>query len=174
MILAPNLWFGEKSDRQPRSTSGGCSSPPTLSTWSVPPTWVCTCAVLHPRINHLFDPLIKLPWFPLQELLLWRKGSLYEQFRNKLKSNTGFLHFSVVLFAENTIKYCWLHIKYCNIWVSISAVILACAFQALPPIKRYVSQNRVNQKKHVSLVVPPLSLDSKHSLELIYKSMYFH
>ena len=30
IILAPTLWFGEKRDGQPRSTSGDCSSPPTL------------------------------------------------------------------------------------------------------------------------------------------------
>ena len=30
IILAPTLWFGEKRDGQPRSTSGDFSSPPTL------------------------------------------------------------------------------------------------------------------------------------------------
>ena len=30
IILAPNLWFGGKRDRRPRSTWGDCSSPPTL------------------------------------------------------------------------------------------------------------------------------------------------
>ena len=37
IILAPNLWFGEKRDRKPRSTSGDCSSPPkTIQPKSVP------------------------------------------------------------------------------------------------------------------------------------------
>ena len=54
IILAPKLWFGEKKGREPRSTSGDCSSPLTLRS-----NWVCTCAVLHPRINHLFDPLVQ-------------------------------------------------------------------------------------------------------------------
>ena len=30
MILTPNLWFGEKKDRQPRSMSENCSSPTTI------------------------------------------------------------------------------------------------------------------------------------------------
>ena len=45
-------------------------------------------AVLHPVINHIFDPLIqpvKLPWFPLQELLLRRKNTQVRVYTNSLE-----------------------------------------------------------------------------------------
>ena len=45
-------------------------------------------AVLHPGINHLFNPLIqpvKLPWFPLQELLLRRKSTQRRVYTNSLE-----------------------------------------------------------------------------------------
>ena len=59
------LWFGEKRDGQPRSTSG--DAPPHLHYRLF--SLSLYLAVLHPGINHLFNPLIQ----PVQLLLLPQK-----------------------------------------------------------------------------------------------------
>ena len=90
IILAPNLRFGKMRDSQGARQE---TAPPHLHYRLF--NLSLYLAVLYPGINHLFNPLIKLvklPWFPLQELLLqlgkYTTRRLYEQFRNKLKSNT--------------------------------------------------------------------------------------
>ena len=94
IILAPTLWFGEKRDGQPRSTSGDCSSPPTLRLSHLSLYLCCITSSNKPSIQPS-DPTWQVALISTSRITTttttekYTTQSLYEQFRNKLKSNTS-------------------------------------------------------------------------------------
>ena len=90
-------------------------------------------AVLHPGINHLFDPLIqpvKLPWFPLQELLLRRKKYTTQSvFTNSLEISWNLtVSYTamclIVLLTELAITTECNDIRWCAGWVCLFVLLL--------------------------------------------------